>query len=94
MEEGSVCSYNVPDDFNRDLLAMEVDTLIPSFWVIWVLNRNIARKGELANIRSDNGPEFISHLLQQWCEDNGITLEYLQPVSQHKLIHRKKKRKY
>ena len=26
----------------------------------------------------DNGPEFISHGLQQWCEDNRITLQYIQ----------------
>ena len=28
---------------------------------------------------SDNGPEFISHHLQHWCERQSITLQYIQP---------------
>ena len=71
--------FNVLDDFNRESLAIEVDTSMPSLRVIWVLNRIIAQRGKPVNIRSDNGPEFISHLLQQWCEHNGITLQYIQP---------------
>jgi len=30
-------------------------------------------------IRCDNGPEFISHLLQQWCASMEIRLQYIQP---------------
>jgi putative transposase len=47
--------------------------------VLRVLNILIAQRGKSANIRTDNGPEFISHGLQQWCEDNCITLQYIQP---------------
>ncbi len=70
---------NVIDDFNRESLAIEVDTSLPSLRVIRVLEALIASKGKPANLRCDNGPEFISHALQQWCESKGITLQYIQP---------------
>lgn len=83
--------FNVLDDFNRESLAIEVDTSMPSLRVIRVLNRVIAQRGKPANLRSDNGPEFISHILQQWCEDNAITLQYIQPgkPTQNAYIERK-----
>ena len=70
---------NVMDDFNRESLAIEVDTSLPSLRVIRVLERLIAQRGKPLNIRTDNGPEFISHKLQQWCEQCNITLQYIQP---------------
>jgi putative transposase len=70
---------NVIDDFNRESLAIEVDTSLPFLRVIRVLEELIQRKGKPGNIRCDNGPEFISHKLQQWCEPNQITLQYIQP---------------
>lgn len=30
-------------------------------------------------LRVDNGPEFISHRLDAWCKERGITLAYIQP---------------
>ena len=83
--------FNVLDDFNRESLAIEVDTSMPSLRVIRVLNRVIAQRGKPANLRSDNGPEFISHILQQWCEENEITLQYIQPgkPTQNAYIERK-----
>ena len=55
---------NIIDDYNRESLAMEVDTSLPSIRVIRVLERLIAVRGCPANIRCDNGPEFISHKLE------------------------------
>lgn len=69
---------NIMDDFNRESLAIEVDTSLPSLRVIRVLNRLVEQRGKPTNIRTDNGPEFISHQLQQWCEDNKVTLHYIQ----------------
>ncbi len=70
---------NVMDDFNRESLAIEVDSSLPSLRVIRVLEQLISKRGKPANIRVDNGPEFISHKLQQWCEANKITLQFIQP---------------
>lgn len=71
--------FNVIDDFNREFLAIECDTSLPSLRVQRVLERLIAQRGKPGNIRCDNGPEFICYTLQQWCEKNKITLQYIQP---------------
>jgi putative transposase len=73
--------FNVIDDFNRESLAIEVDTSLPSLRVIRVLEKLIALRGCPANIRCDNGPEFISHKLEQWCNDESrkISLQFIQP---------------
>ncbi len=70
---------NVIDDFNRESLAIEVDTSLPSLRVIRVLDRLAAQRGKPSNIRCDNGPEFISHKLEQWCNNKEITLQFIQP---------------
>lgn len=72
---------NIIDDFNRESLAMEVDTSLPSLRVIRVLEKLVAHRGCPANIRCDNGPEFISHNLEEWCshESRRISLQFIQP---------------
>jgi putative transposase len=71
--------FNVLDDYNRESLVIEVDTSLPSLRVRRVLNRLINERSKPIIIRVDNGPEFISHILQQWCEENKITLQFIQP---------------
>lgn len=70
---------NVLDDFNRQSLAIEVDTSLPAIRVVRVLESLLAERGKPANIRTDNGPEFISNTLQQWCQTNNITLQHIEP---------------
>jgi putative transposase len=70
---------NILDDYNRESLAIEVDTSLPSLRVQRVLNRLVSERSKPSVIRVDNGPEFISHILQQWCDENKITLQYIQP---------------
>lgn len=73
--------FNVMDDFNRESLAIEVDTSLPSLRVIRVLEELITERGCPAGIRCDNGPEFISHKLEQWCNEEvrQIRLQFIQP---------------
>ena len=82
---------NVLDDFNRESLCIEADTSLPSLRVIRVLEKLMLQRGKPCNIRVDNGPEFISHKLCEWCERNKITLQFIQPGKpmQNALIERK-----
>lgn len=70
---------NVIDDFNREILAMEADLSLPTLRVIRVLEYLKEFRGLPQMIRADNGPEFISDALDQWCRENNITLAYIQP---------------
>ena len=70
---------NVMDDYNRESLALEADTSLPALRVIRVLEKIIAARGKPKYLRTDNGPEFISFLLRQWCASNNIGILYIQP---------------
>ena len=72
---------NIIDDFNREAIMQEVSMCIPANRVIMALEKAIWLKGKPANIRYDNGPEFISNAFRQWCEANGIKIKYTQPGS-------------
>jgi putative transposase len=71
--------FNVMDDFNRESLCIEVDTSLPGQRVVRVLQQLVDRRGKPACLRTDNGPEFIGHKVQEWCEANGIAIKYIQP---------------
>ena len=83
-------TLNVIDDFNREVLSITVDTSLPSQRVIRELETLVDWRGKPDAIRSDNGPEFISAALSDWCENNGISWIYIQPgkPTQNSLIER------
>lgn len=72
-------TLNLMDDFNREALAIEVDTSLPAERVIRVLEQVLTWRGKPNRIRVDNGPEFISTALGFWCEEKGIALQFIQP---------------
>ena len=71
-------SFNVIDDFNREVLDITIDTSLNSKRVIRELDKLIAWRGKPDRLRVDNGPEFIAQVLQEWCEQQGIALKYIQ----------------
>jgi putative transposase len=72
-------TFNVLDDFNREALAIEVDTTLPAARVVRVLDRVVAWRGCPAKLRMDNGPELVSVALADWAEKRGVDLEFIQP---------------
>jgi len=70
---------NVIDDYNREVLWIETDTSLPTLRVIRVLEALKEMRGLPSMIRVDNGPEFISHQLDLWCQENTIQLHFIQP---------------
>lgn len=65
-------------DYNRQALAIEVDTSLTAERVIRVLKRVIAWHGKPKQIRVDNGPEFTSRALENWAADKYIKLEFIK----------------
>jgi putative transposase len=72
-------TLNILDDFNREALWIEVDTSLPAERVIRVLEMIISWRGCPKQIRMDNGPEFISHRLENWAREHNIQLAHTQP---------------
>jgi putative transposase len=80
LEDGrSYRLFNVLDDFNREGLAIEVDLSLPAERVVRALNQILEWRGKPKQIRCDNGPEYISKLLEQWADKNQIQLIFIQP---------------
>ncbi len=72
-------TFNVIDDFNRECLAVEIDTSITGKRLIRVFERLRLERGLPEVIRCDNGPEFLSGDFVAWAESVGIIIQYIQP---------------
>jgi putative transposase len=72
-------TFNVLDDFNREALAIEIDTSLPGERLIRVFEQ-LAVIRELPDmLRTDNGPEFLGTAFTEWCEEHGIFIDYIEP---------------
>jgi putative transposase len=72
-------TLNVLDEGVREALAIVIDTSIPGGRVVRTLNQLVEWRGRPDAIRVDNGPEYLSQVFADWCRDNGVTLNYIQP---------------
>ncbi len=72
-------TFNVVDDYNREVLAIEVDLNLPSQRIISVLDQIALTRGYPAKMRMDNGPELISTTMATWAHEHNIDLEFIQP---------------
>jgi putative transposase len=77
-------TFNVIDDFNREGLNITLGTSITSQRVIRELERLIDWRGKPADIRVDNGPEFIAQVMENWAKENNIGLKFIPPGKPHK----------
>ena len=70
---------NVLDDFAREGLCVRAQLGVPATRVVQVLDELIETYGRPAQIRSDNGPEFIAAATQGWAEAHRIDWTFIQP---------------
>lgn len=72
-------TLNIVDDYTRECLAIEVDTSLGGMRVVRVLEELKQRRGLPRQIRSDNGPEFVSRAVDQWAYEQGLQWHTIQP---------------
>jgi putative transposase len=72
-------TFKVLDDFNREALAIEIDTNLPAARVVRALDQLIEIRGKPQVLRTDNGPEFIGQALATWARRHGVELRFIQP---------------
>jgi putative transposase len=72
-------TLNVLDEGNREALAIEVGTSLPSRRVTALLDQLVAVHGRPAALRLDNGPELIAQELVDWCAAQQVRLGHIQP---------------
>ncbi len=71
----------VGDDFTRECLAIEVATSFPAAKVIAVLARLVETHSAPTFVKSDNGSEFIAHVLQAWLAGKESQSHFVAPGS-------------
>jgi putative transposase len=81
MSGTSLKILTVGDDFTRECLAIAVSTSFASVKVLEVLEGLIQAHGTPEYLKSDNGPEFIAHLLQAWLAGRGSQSHFIAPGS-------------
>ena len=69
------------DEYPRQCLLIHPARSITSGQVLDTLQRLADLKGAPAFIRSDNGSEFIAHIIQDWCFTAKVQTLYIEPGS-------------
>ena len=72
-------TFNVADDFNREVLGIDVNSGITSERVIQMLDRIAVWRGYPQRVRVDNGPEFQSITFADWAKENGVQIDFIEP---------------
>lgn len=72
-------TFNVIDDFNREGLAIEIDTSLTGARLIRVFERLQAERGLPDLLRVDNGPEFQGSAFTDWARNNGMFIDFIEP---------------
>ena len=69
----------VIDEYTRECLAIDVAGSIRSKRVVEVLAKLVSVHGAPLFMRSDNGPEFVSHRILEWIDGSGIATSLSDP---------------
>jgi transposase InsO family protein len=71
----------VVDEFTRQGIDIRVGRSITSSDVIRILEELFQAHGRPLCIRSDNGPELVSHAVQNWLKEKHVDTHYIEPGS-------------
>lgn len=71
--------FTLGDDFTRESPAIETAFSLTGEQVVVVLERVGAERGFPEAIVCDNGPEFTSQALDQWADERGVHLHFIEP---------------
>jgi putative transposase len=69
----------IVDHVANDSVAIVVGRTIGGQGVVDTLERLKIANRMPRTLQVDNGPEFRSFVLDQWCYENGVTLDFIQP---------------
>ncbi len=72
-------TLNLMDGYTRESPRIEVDTSLPGLRVVRVLEEVARERGYPKAIQVDNGPEFISRVVDQWAFEHGVELHFIEP---------------
>ena len=72
-------TLNLMDGFTRESPRIEVDTSLPGLRVVRVLEEVARERGYPQAIQGDNGPEFVSRVVDQWAFEHGVELHFIAP---------------
>jgi putative transposase len=72
-------TLSVLDTCTREALAIAVDTSLPSRAVTRLLDGILLVRQRPERITLDNGPELTSIWFDQWADQHGIELDYIDP---------------
>ena len=72
-------TLNLMDGYTRESLRIEVDTSLPGLRVVRVLQEVARERGYPQAIQVDNGPEFISRVVDQWAFEHRVELHFIAP---------------
>lgn len=67
------------DQCTRESLALEAGYAMPARRVVEVLAQLVQQGRKPAELRLDNGPEFVAGVLVRWCQEQGIAIRYIEP---------------
>lgn len=69
----------VVDCYTRECLAIDVGQSLKGEDVVDSLNRICAQRGLPRTIKTDNGSEFISKVMDKWAYERGVELDFSRP---------------
>jgi putative transposase len=72
-------TFNVIDDYNREALAIEIDTSLRVPRLVRLFEQLKETRGLPNMLRVDNGPELLGQDFVDWMSNQGVVVDYIQP---------------